>query len=62
MREFFYEGIGAGTLKCSIGHNYFGERNYEIDKGTMSKRCPRCHQVESWEHVVTFPGIDNAKE
>ena len=28
----------------------------------MSKRCPRFHQVESWEHVSTCPGIDNLKE
>ena len=28
----------------------------------MSKRCPRFHQVESWEHVTTCPGVDNLKE
>ena len=28
----------------------------------MSKRCPKCHQVESWEHATTCPGIDNLKE
>ena len=52
VREFFSEGAGGGTLKCSIGCNHYGERNHTINKGIVSKRCPRCHQVESWEHVV----------
>ena len=61
-RNCVYEGIGAGTLKCPIGCSHHGERDFTINKGTVSKRCPRCHQVESWEHVIGCPGIDNLKE
>ena len=37
----FYELIGEGKLKCSIGHNRYGKQHYAINKGTVSKRCTR---------------------
>ena len=60
-RNCFYEGAGAGTLKCSIGSNHYGERNSMTNGRTMSNTCPRCHQIESWEHVITCPSVDDLK-
>jgi len=51
-RNTFHEGIRAGTLKCIAGFNYYGCRNKKINEGLVSDRCPRCNQVETWEHVI----------
>ena len=53
----FHEGVRAGTLKCATWHNHHGCRNEKINDGLVGKRCPRCNEIETWEHVMLCEGI-----
>jgi len=58
-RNSFSGGVGEGTIKCVWGYNHHGVRNAMINKNLCSNRCPRCENVEDWEHVITCPAIDH---
>ena len=41
-QNMFYEGVGAGTLKCITGFNHHGCRDVSINSGLVGNKCPRC--------------------
>ena len=44
--------LSASALKCYYGCNHYGKRDKIINAGTTNSECPRCSEVETWEHVV----------
>ena len=61
-RNSFSSGVGAGTIKCVWGYNHHGIRNAMINRNLVSSKCPRCNNVEDWEHVITCPAIDQLQK
>ena len=51
-RNYFYRGVGVGTLKCTHRFNHYGKRGNMFNKGMISIKCPRCNEIEDWNHVV----------
>jgi hypothetical protein len=39
-RNVFHEGVGAGTLKCVVGFNYYGIRDKAINGRLTDDKCP----------------------
>jgi len=44
--------ISTSILKCVAGYNHYGLRNALINNNQTEESCPRCNEVETWEHVV----------
>ena len=61
-RNVFHDGTGAGTLKCVVGFNHYGERDMTINSGLTDSKCPRCQSREDWEHVILCSAIQEQKE
>ena len=40
------------SIKCQYSMNYYGQRDREINRGTISLECPRCSEIESQSHVI----------
>ena len=39
-------------MKWYYGCNHYGERDKLINVGTSTDECPRCSDIETWEHAV----------
>ena len=61
-KNAFHEGVGAGTVKCVIGHNHCNYRNKKINNELIDSRCPRCNEIETWEHVTLCEVIETMKK
>lgn len=62
VRNCFRGGVGVGTLKCIVGYNHHGKRNKLVNKGLTEDKCPRCEQIEDWEHVILCQSITGMKD
>lgn len=49
-------------LKCVAGFNFYGERMKELNKHCKEVNCPRCGELETWEHVVQCRQISLEKD
>ena len=56
VRNCFPGGVGDGTIKCAYGYNHCGRRNKKI-----TEECPRCGEVEDWQHIIKCNGIRDLK-
>ena len=45
-RNCFQRDAGAGIIKCVIGYNHYGVRNYKINQEVCTNTCPRYKEVE----------------
>jgi hypothetical protein len=61
-RNCFPGGAGVGTIKSATGYNHHGVRNKMVNAGLVSDRCPRCDDIEDWQHVVLCNSINHMKE
>ena len=61
-RNSFHSGIGARTIKCSVGYNHYGCREAAMNKDICSDRCPECGQREDWEYIILYCKISRIKE
>ena len=39
-------------IKCAHGYNHYGLREAMINDCVVEAQCPRCEQVETWDHVI----------
>jgi len=44
--------MSNSMMKCVHGYNHYGLRNSIINRNSTEETCPRCSQVESWDHIV----------
>ena len=44
--------LPASACKYYCGYNHYGEIDQLVNAGTTTNECPRCSEVETWEHVV----------
>ena len=42
----------TSTTKRAHGHNQCGEREAMTNEAITNKECPRCDEIESWEHAI----------
>jgi len=45
--------VTTSMIKCVYGYNHYGLRNKLINQDSTDDTCPRCSEVETWEHIVT---------
>ena len=53
-RAFNNKDVTPSVIKCARGFNHCGARDAAINKGVIEVECPRCNQVETWDHVIRF--------
>lgn len=51
-RTFNSKEVTPSIIKCAHGFNHYGVRDALINKGLTEEECPRCNQVETWDHVI----------
>ena len=39
-------------IKCAHGCNQHGVRNVKVINNKIEDKCPRCNQIEMWEHAM----------
>ena len=39
-------------IKCVHGHNHYGLKDEMINDNVVKAKCPRCEQVDTWDHLV----------
>ena len=44
--------ITTSMMKCAHGNNHYGERDAIMNKDITNQECPRCNEIESWNHVI----------
>jgi len=49
---FSVNKVTTSMIKCANGFNYYGLRHAMINNNMIEANCPRCNQVETWDHVV----------
>ena len=54
-RNVFYKGCSSSLLKCVYAQNMYGCRDEIINKDKINQYCPRCNEIETWEHVIQCP-------
>jgi len=40
------------VIKCAHGYNHYGTRDAMINGKLTEKECPRCSEIEMWDHVI----------
>ena len=51
-RAFNNKDVTPSVIKCTHGFNHYGVRDAAINKGVTEVECPRCNQIETWDHVI----------
>ena len=44
--------VTSSMIKCAYGYNHFGLRDSLINNNMIDAHCPRCQEIETWEHIV----------
>ena len=44
--------VAASMIKCTHGYNHCGLRDTLINKNMIEACCPRCQELESWDHAI----------
>ena len=44
----------ATVLKCVSSYNHYGIRHTVINNNMIEENCPRCNEIEMWEHVIKY--------
>jgi len=44
--------VTTSIIKCTNGYNPYGARQAMINKQLIGSECPRCNELETWDHVV----------
>ena len=44
--------VTPSMMKCAHGYNHYGVREAMINNNMVDSMCPRCEQVETWDHVI----------
>ena len=44
--------VTTSVIKCAHGFNHYGLRHSMINEKLIEANCPRCNQIETWDHVV----------
>ena len=57
VRNYFSEGASASKLKYIVKVNYYGKRSICINKGIVSKICPRYIEKEDWHYMVRYKAL-----
>ena len=52
--SFTKSKVTTSMIKCANGMNPYGVQNNMINKQIIGNECPRCSEVETWEHVVKY--------
>ena len=60
-RNVFSKGCSPAMLKCAYGCNMYGCQDVRINKNKINNYCPRCNQLETWEHVILCSTINDEK-
>ena len=49
---FIGNKVTTSMIKCANGFNHYGLRHAMINGNMVEANCPRCNQVETWDHVI----------
>ena len=60
-RHVFHQGSSLSLLKCAYGLNHYAMREALINQDVYNCYCPRCDQLETWEHVIKCSKAINLK-
>ena len=44
--------VTTSMMKCAHGFNHYGLRDSLINNNMIDDSCPRCQEVETWDHVI----------
>ena len=44
--------VTTSMVKCANGCDHYGLRHSMINNNLIESNCPRCNQVETWDHVI----------
>ena len=49
---FKCKDVTPSLIKCAHGYNQYGVRDAMINGRLTEMECPRCNEIETWEHVI----------
>ena len=50
--SFRANNVTTSIIKCAYGFNHYGLRHSMINDNLIEENCPRCNQVETWDHII----------